>query len=191
MIEIISESTIRNFIIKTQTSLLSTQFLKIISDALNLHKEHEPIIGIVDKLNPRGVQILILWKIPFNEHTAMLKLHLMSLGQSMTDLFAKMMLTCGIYIGKNEDVVFSSTMTFNEGLSAIEPGKNGLLFDWHYRLIENNYDEIEPIAPDFVKHILDHAEKHLDIPQELIDSLSETTDNDAANSEEEHDSFSS
>ena len=184
MIETITYPELRSFIMRTQSSKLSIKFMKIIEEAIALHVEHIPVIGTLDLLNPRSTLVLVMWAQPFNGHTIMIKLQLISLGQSALDMFAKRILHCGIYVGKDSNVIFKDTISFTEE----DTDKHNPMYNWHYRLIENNYDNLEPIVPEFIAHILNQAAQVVNFPQEIIDAIIATGEDNAVSSED-HDSF--
>jgi hypothetical protein len=162
----ISFNDLKSFVNRTQASVLAFTFMQIVESAINTHKDHNPIIGIVNMLNYKDTEVLIMWTIPFDEYTAMLKVKLVGL-EGGDNMFSKKTLQCSIYLGKGNDVIFKDHMGINEENAT---SKNPI-YNWHYRLIENNYDRIEPIAPSFISHILDQAEQVVVVPPEIAEIL--------------------
>jgi hypothetical protein len=170
----ISFNDLKSLINRTQASALAFTFMQIIESAINTHKDHNPVIGIVNILNHRDTEALIMWTMPFDEHTAILKVKLIGLEDNDL-MFSKKTLQCGIFLGKGNDVIFKDHMGINEE----DATSKNHIYNWHYRLIENNYDRIEPIAPSFISHILDQAEQVIVVPPKIAEILIKQAQNNA------------
>ena len=174
MVEIITRQSLADLIFKTpsiNTSPLSNLLLKFVDEMLILHPDHNPVLGIADMLNIKDLLVLVMWRIPFNDHTVMFRLNLTNLNPSsviVSSLFEPKVLNFNIYIGKGDSILFRGAIAIAEEFVGDRTMVAKGLLDWHRMLVTNNYDLIEDIAPDFLSHILDATD---DPSPEVVEAL--------------------